>query len=261
MIRLAAALVLVAPSLVAGAPSARAQATLVVEALEGTVVVDGEARGAPGTALAVEPGARAVWLVDRVGAWNPRVDSVRVALAAGDTARVALALPTRTRIETRPRGAAVAIVRPDGSRQRVGTAPLAVDLPPGSLAEVEVSLPGYATVRRAVGERPALEVVLAPEPGVRTPPDVQTFATRRASRRRTLVDLGIGAATLAAGAVAVYYKFEADSVDDRYRDSESLQRGDEALRQEALRLDRRSAVALGAMQVGVGVLAIRFVLR
>ncbi|MEM0964322.1 MAG: prenyltransferase, partial [Bacteroidota bacterium] len=74
-------------------------------------------------------------------------------------------------------------------------------------------------------------------------------------------DLGIGAAALAAGAVAVHFKFRADSVDDRYRSETSPERGDEALLDEALRLDRYSAAALGAMQVGVGVLALRFVLR
>ena len=79
--------------------------------------------------------------------------------------------------------------------------------------------------------------------------------------RQTWVDVGIGAAAVAAGAVAVHYKFRADRIDDRYRDPEDPGFADEALRQDALRLDRLSTVALVAMQVGVGALAIRFVLR
>ncbi len=50
-------------------------------------------------------------------------------------------------------------------------------------------------------------------------------------------------------------------MDDRYRSPDSPERGDPTLRVEAQRLDRISAGALGVMQVGLGVLAIRLVLR
>ncbi|GAB5535664.1 MAG: hypothetical protein Rubg2KO_19130 [Rubricoccaceae bacterium] len=246
-----------------GIASAQAQpvATLVVDAQEGVVVMDGEEVAAPGEALALSTGEHLVWLVDDVEAWNPRIDSARVELVAGDTLRLSMALPIRTRIESQPVGAEITLVTADGAARPLGVAPVTVDLPDGALAELVAELDGYVTVRRSVDASPLVRLELAAEPGIRVEPMVQTFATRRAARRRTLIDLGIGAATLAAGAVAVYYKFEADEVDDRYRDPESLQRGDEVLRQEALSLDRRSGVALGAMQVGLGVLALRFVLR
>jgi hypothetical protein len=246
-----------------GIASAQAQtsATLIVEASQGTVVVDGEESGVPGEVLEVTAGERVIWLVDAVGTWNPRIDSARVKLAAGDTLRLQMALPFRTRIETHPVGAEITLIVADGTTRELGTAPLTVDLPEGTLAELVADADGYAPQRRAMDGSSRIHLTLTPGAGVRVEPVVQTFATRRASRRRTLIDLGIGAATLAAGAVAVYYKFEADAVDDRYRDPESLQRGDESLRQEALRLDRRSGVALGTMQVGIGVLALRFVLR
>ena len=249
-------------SLLALSASASAQpAWLYVEATEGTVVVDDSSAGAAGEVLRVAAGERSVQLVDAVGAWNPRVDSARVVARAGDTLRVRLELPVRRRIESMPRGAAIALAQPDGSVRALGTAPLTFDLPASTLAEVVAEADGFETARQPVGSASEITFVLVIEPGVRVPPEVQTFATRRASRRRTLIDLGIGAATIAAGAVAVYYKFEADDVDDQYRDPESLRRGDEALRQEALRLDRRSGIALGVMQAGVGVLALRFVLR
>lgn len=243
--------------------SAQAQpaATLIVDAGQGTVVIDGTVAGAPGEALAVEPGTRLIWLVDDPDAWNPRIDSSQVGLAAGDTLRIEMSLPLRTRVETNPVGAEVTLVSADGSMRVLGAAPLSVDLHEGQLAELVAELAGHSSTRQPVQGSPLVQMTLTPEAGVRVEPIVQTFATRRAARRRTLVDIGIGAATLAAGAVAVYYKFEADAIDDRYRDPESLQRGDESLRQEALRLDRRSGVALGAMQVGLGVLALRFVLR
>ena len=253
---------LVLAALLAASASASAQqAWVLVEADAGTVVVDDTLQGAVGRALAVAPGARRVRLVDDADGWNPRIDSARVTAVAGDTLRVRLALPVRRRVESVPRGAAIALALPDGSIRDLGTAPLTVDLPAAAQAELVATAEGYESARQPVGASTEVTFVLVPEPGARVPPEVQTFATRRASRRRTLVDLGIGAATLAAGAVAVYYKFEADAVDDQYRDPESLRRGDEALRQEALRLDRRSGVALGVMQAGVGVLALRFVLR
>ena len=242
--------------------SASAQpAWIHVEATAGRVVVDDSLVGSAGDVLAVAAGERRVRLVDAIGVWNPRVDSARVTAVAGDTLRLRMELPVRRRVESSPRGASIALARPDGSVRDLGAAPLTVDLPASTLAELVASADGFETARQPVGSASEVAFVLAPEPGVRVPPEVQTFATRRASRRRTLIDLGIGAATLAAGAVAVYYKFEADDVDDLYRDPDSLRRGDEALRQEALRLDRRSGVALGVMQAGVGVLALRFVLR
>ena len=246
-----------------GVASAQAQpaATLIVDAREGVVVIDGEEIGAPGEAVALDAGQHLIWLVDEVGAWNPRIDSTHAELVAGDTLRLSMALPIRTRIESQPVGAELTLVTPDGVARSLGTAPVTVDLPDGALAELVADLDGYVTQRRSVDASPVVRLELAPESGVLVEPMVQTFATRRAARRRTLIDLGIGAATLAAGAVAVYYKFEADEVDDRYRDPESLQRGDETLRQEALSLDRRSGIALGTMQVGLGVLALRFVLR
>ena len=245
-----------------GVASVQAQpATLIVEATRGHVVVDGETRGIAGEPVEVSPGERLVWLVDEVGSWNPRIDSSRVVLAAGDTVRLAMALPIRTRIETDPVGAEITLVSADGTQRELGPAPVTVDLEDNALVELIAQADGYARLRRSLDGASSVHLMLVPEAGMRVEPVVQTFATRRAARRRTLIDLGIGAATLAAGAVAVYYKFEGDEVDDRYRDPESLQRGDEALRQEALRFDRRSGVALGAMQVGIGVLALRFVLR
>ena len=122
------------------------------------------------------------------------------------------------------------------------------------------TLDGYEAVRQTVApdaEAVTLVLPLADE----ATPQAALLPTQRSTLGRTLVDVGIGAAALAAGAVAVHYKFRADAVDDRYRTEGTADFGDESLRDEALRLDRASAVALGAMQVGIGALALRFVFR
>ena len=61
---------------------------------------------------------------------------------------------------------------------------------------------------------------------------------------------------VAAGAVSIHYKFKADRLNEQYE-----QTGDAALRPRIHDLDTRAGVALGVMQVGVGVLALRFILR
>ncbi len=183
-------------------------------------------------------------------------------LAAGDSLRLALDLPRRLRIETLPIRAEVALEDGAGGRRPLGTAPLTVDLPADAQGTLVATLDGYQTARLPLADAAAsgpTTILLDPAPGAE--PGLELLPTERSTRRRTLIDVGIGAATVAAAALAVHYKFRADAVDDDYRSDDPALRGDEALRDEALRLDRTSAVALGAMQVGVAVLAIRFVLR
>lgn len=249
----------VALLLVLAAPLAAQTAHVRVEAEAGVVVVDGRPAGAPGEWIAVAPGDRTVALVDDLQAWDPRRVEAAVALAAGDSLAIPLVLPVRLRVETLPIRALVVRERP-GGRDTLGTAPLTVEAEAGEAVVLVASLDGYETVRQSAraGEGPVTLVLpLRPD----TVPEAALLPTERSTARRTLLDLGIGAAALAAGAVAVHYKFRADRVDDRYRTEGSDDYGDAALRDEALRLDRYSAVALGAMQVGVGVLALRFVLR
>lgn len=231
-----------------------------VDADAGTVVVDGQAAGEPGDWLAVAVGEREVALIDDVQAWNPRRTSSRVTIAPGDSMSVALVLPRRVRVETLPIRGTLIRERADGRRDTLGTAPLDLDLAPGDDVVIHATLDGYQPARIHLDPDRSLQtVMLLPEPGLS--PETALLPTERSTARRTLVDVGIGLAAAAAGAVAVHYKFRADSADDRYRSEISPERGDEALREEALRFDRYSAVALGAMQVGVGALAIRFVLR
>ena len=240
-----------------GQPAPVGSAWVRVEGEGGAVVVDDEPAGAPGDWLAVAPGTRTVALVDDLRDWNPRRASRALDLSAGDSVSVALALPLRTRVETLPIRALV--VRTDGGRRdTLGTAPLVLELAPGERATLAATLDGFDAAGATVEAGEPATLMLTPAAG--TVPDVALLPTERSTVRRTLIDVSLGAAALAAGAVAVHYKFRADAVDDRYR-SDTAERGNEALRQEALRLDRISAVALGAMQLGVGALALRFVLR
>lgn len=230
----------------------------------GVVVVDGVEAGRAGDVLRIAADtATVVALVEAGAAWNPRRAEVTVSVPAGDTLAVGLALPERYRVETLPLRALVALERPDGAREILGEAPLTVDLPAGTAGTLVATLDGYREARLALDGRAGapLTLVLTPDGGAPGTAPVTVLTTERTGRSRSLLDAGLGALTLAAGVVAVVTKFRADDLDDRYRDPASAERGDETLRAEAQRLDRFSLVALGAMQVGVGVLAIRLVLR
>ena len=228
------------------------------------VVVNGTEAGRPGDVLAVPAdSATTVALVEAGAAWDPRRAEVTVSVPADDTLAVGLVLPERYRVETLPLRARVRLDRPDGTAQPLGEAPLAVDLPPGTAGTLVATLDGYSEARLALDGRAgrAITLVLAPDGSAPGTIPVTVLTTERSGRGRAVIDAAVGALTLAAGAVAVVTKFRADSVDDRYRDPASAERGSEDLRAEAQRLDRLSLVALGAMQVGVGVLAVRLVLR
>jgi hypothetical protein len=216
--------------------------------------------GAAGAVHAVPSGEHAIALIEGpAGAWNPRRAQADVVVPAGDTLTLRLALPVRYYIGTAPSGASVAHETPGGLREQLGVSPLVVDRPAPLEGVLVASRDGYASTRIAPGDSSVnrVSMVLAPlssEAGA-------AVDWRPPGRTRAWIDIAAGAIALAAGAVAIHYKFQADDIDDRYRSPGSPERGDPALRAEAQRLDRISAGALGVMQLGLGVLAIRLVLR
>jgi hypothetical protein len=79
--------------------------------------------------------------------------------------------------------------------------------------------------------------------------------SERSTRRGWIDAAALGVAALAT-AGAIYYKFEANQL---YREYERT--GDPSLRPRVRRLDTRSGIALAAGQVGLGVFAVRLVMR
>lgn len=237
------------------------RAALWVEAARASaVLVDDVPRGVPGMWIELDPGPHRVVAVDDPEAWDALRAEQTVDVAPGDSLRLVLDLPRRLRVETLPIRASVVLEDASGARESLGTAPLTVELPADADGVLVASLDGYQTARLPLEAASGpVTILLQPAPG--SEPEIELLPTERSTRRRTLVDVGIGAAAVAAGAVAVHYKFRADAIDDDYRGDDPALRGDESLRAEARRLDRYSAVALGVMQAGVGVLALRFVLR
>ena len=246
-------------ALLLAVPAAAQTAHVRVEAEAGEVWVDGDRAGRAGEWVEAEPGLRELTLVEDSQTWDPRRAETQVTLATGDSLVVRIALPVRLRVETLPIRATIVRQGPEGL-DTLGLAPLTLDADAGESVVLVASLDGYESVRQSVEAGQARVTLVLPllEDAV---PEVALLPTERSTLGRTLIDMGIAAATLTAGAVAVRYKFRADALDDRYRTEGSAEFGVESVRQEVLSFDRTSTIALGAMQVGVGALALRFVLR
>ena len=246
-------------ALLLAVPAAAQTAHVRVEAEAGEVWVDGDRVGRAGEWVEAAPGVRDLTLVEDSQTWDPRRAETQVTLATGDSLVVRIALPVRLRVETLPIRATIVRQGPEGL-DTLGLAPLTLDADAGESVVLVASLDGYESVRQSVEAGQARVTLVLPllEDAV---PEVALLPTERSTLGRTLIDMGIAAATLTAGAVAVRYKFHADELDDRYRTEGFAEFGDESVRQEVLSLDRTSTIALGAMQVGIGALALRFVLR
>lgn len=210
--------------------------------------------------LATTPGRHRVMLRESK-AWNARAVAQDVTLSPGDTLRLALVLPTRTRIETLPLRAEVRWEQPGRAPQSLGTTPVVIDVDGAPSGTFVISKKGYETSHlpadAVAGERAFVSLTPEGLEEARAPGVLPEHA--RSSAR--WVDLGIGVATLAAGALAAYFKLEADHLDDRYRNPTSADFGKEAVRSKAEQYDSYSGVGLIGMQAGLGVLAVRFILR
>lgn len=236
--------------------------TIETNAPQARLSVDGRLVGAPADGpFALAPGRVTVTLVEaEEAAWAPRRADASVEIREGETSLVVLNLPLRYRIETFPVGAEVRVEGPGGA-EVLGVAPLVIERPAPLDGEVVAEAPGFLPARAAPGGELTnrVSLVLRPLEEGAVPETVAGWETHRRPNR--WIDYAAGATAVAAAAVAIHYKFRADDIDDRYRTPGSAERGDPALRAEAERLDGYALAALGAMQVSLGVLAVRFVLR
>jgi hypothetical protein len=226
------------------------------------VRLDGRLAGAAEAGpFAVPPGAVTVQLTEAVeAAWAPRRAEATVEVAEGETVTVALDLPLRYRVETFPVGARV-LLESDGTTEVLGTAPLVIERSEPLRGTLVAEAPGFLPARTAPGDALTNRVTLLLRPleDGAVPETASGWVPERPPNH--WIDYAAGAAAVAAAAVAVHYKFQADEVDDRYRTPGSPERGDPRLKAEAERLDTYALAALGVMQVSLGVLAVRFVLR
>ncbi len=237
---------------------------LVVEtnAPDAVVLIDAEIVGvASDSPFLLPAGPRQIVLVEATeNGWAPRRVSGSVIVAADQTVTVHLNLPFRYRIDSMPPNAEI-VLRLGGSEEVLGIAPLTVDRPEAMVGMLVARRAGFMPAEVPPGDSLFNHHTLMMQP-LEAGAELDAVTSWIPPRKpRRWIDYTAAGVALAAASVAIYYKFEADDLDDRYRSPGSLERGDPLLKQEAERLDLYSLGALGIMQVGITVLAVRFVLR
>ncbi len=208
--------------------------------------------------FAIPPGTGVLRLVPpAVDAWSiPPVSRSLAGLPAADSLVLTLRFPYRYRIETIPFGASVTLHRPDGTRIDLGVTPLTHASAEPLEGVLVVERLGYLPERIEPGRDLWNRAVLTLTPALRTTAPQAEVTWSPPRRPRRWIDYAAVGLAVSAGALSVYYKFKADDLYDAY-----LRTGDPALRPRVTAYDDRALVALGVMQVGVGVLAVRLALR
>ena len=212
--------------------------------------------GASTMPLAVPAASRSV----RLTSPNPHTWSIApiarpLDVVAGDTAHIAMRFPYHYRIESEPFGADVLIEHLEEGRY-IGVTPLlyrSADPLEGSiLVRRGGYIPRHVQPGKAVWNRHVVHLELLDE----LDPAAAQLNLSPPRTHRAWIDYAALGTALAAGAVAVHYKFRADDLSDEFERTRN-----DALTSRIETHDFRAAVAFGVMQGGVAVFALRLVLR
>ncbi len=234
--------------------------TVVVETnfAEG-MLYDGETPLGPVEAgvFALAPGTHVLTLREAdLEAWQPRHAEAEVVVRSGETVTVRLDVPYRYRVESFPYGATV-VLEGEGGTEVLGETPLDLSVASPLDGTLVVRKTGYTAARQEPGADAENQYSFVLRPITLAEAGAGEVARSERRKPNTWIDVAAVGLAVGAGAVAVYYKFKGDDEYEVYARSG----GDPAQRSDFERYDTYSAIALGAMQVGIGVFAIRLVLR
>ena len=186
--------------------------------------------------------------------WSiPPVFADLPAITRSDTLIVRLDFPHHYRIESTPFGAHVSLSSAD---LLLGKTPVELTVDDPLNGTLVLELDGYFSEEI----QPGREIWNVHAVRMR-PIDSGTAAASRIalappSKRKKWIDYAALGTAAAAGVVAVHYKFKADRRFETYQET-----GDPSLRPDIERYDVYSGVALGVMQAGLGLFAIRLIFR
>ncbi len=193
---------------------------------------------------------RIVLVPAEVGAWDLPQPGEDLSIAAGDTLALVMDFRYQYRIDSSPFGARVSVPAEGGLV--LGNTPLVYSTKTPLLNALLLVRSGYANAEIQPGinviNRHSVALTLLDRD---VPDDLAVEWAPRSSKNKWITWAAAGLA-VAGGAVAVNFKFKADEEYDRY-----LETGEPAIKEQVDRYDTYSYVALGAMQVGIGVLAVR----
>jgi len=169
-----------------------------------------------------------------------------------DTLRLNAEFPYFYRVESIPSGATVYY---EGSEGRIELGETPVDYVSARPLDDEllIDLTGFLIRRVDPGRSMWNRHLVLLESSVPTASAHSDLSISRVQRSHW-IDYAAAGVAVAGGILAVHYKTKADNRYDAYNETRSPR-----LKSEVQRLDVYSGVALGAMQIGLGVLAIRLV--
>lgn len=205
----------------------------------------------------VPQGAKEVRLVPPVrGAWSITPLTHVIEGDSADSMRVRLFFPYHYQVETIPYGANVYQLTLDG-RRLLGETPYVYHTDSPLVDKLLIERRGYETIELEPGQEVWNRYMLSMKPLTVATSDaaVEVDWLPPQKSRRWIDAVALGTA-VAAGVLTVHYKFKADRRFDEHQVN-----GDPSLKSDIRRYDLYSGVALGAMQVGVGVFTIRLIRR
>lgn len=190
-----------------------------------------------------------------VGSWSVTPEIVPFEVTGKDTMSLEINFPFYYKIESIPYDAEVYLEQPE-ERKLLGSTPLLYTSSDPLKGMILLAREGYESVRLTPGEdiwnQHLIEISEIESEVVAS--NERFWTSNKPSTR--WVDYTAAGVALVSGILAIRYKTKANRRFDRYRVS-----GDPALRGGFERYDRYSAISLGAMQAGIGVIAIRLVLK
>ncbi|GMQ82483.1 MAG: hypothetical protein BMS9Abin05_1937 [Rhodothermia bacterium] len=198
-------------------------------------------------------GADRIILVPRAAdVWSVPAISHLLRGSGLDTIKVKLNFPYFYRLETVPSG--VDIYLTDGTvRRYLGTSPLDYRSDTPLLGELVFDQAGYVTRRVEPGSDIWNRHLVLLESVEQMDPLLSAGVRRTTGHTKWIDYVAVGTAVV-GGLLAVHYKTKADRLYDEYTETR-----DRALKPDVEQFDLYSGIALGAMQVGLGVLAFRLI--
>jgi hypothetical protein len=172
-------------------------------------------------------------------------------VSAGDSLILHMDFPFYYSIESIPSGA---LVEFDSgfSKESLGQTPLIYESAQPLAGDFVLSKDGYRQRRVA----PGLDLWNRQLVSLQNESELyrggSEASTEAPKARKKWIDYVAASAVIVGGALAVYYKTEANQLYDQYTET-----GDPVLRSEIETLDTKSALALGTMQVGFTVVVVR----
>ncbi len=199
-------------------------------------------------------GARTLYLMPPEGdSWAIPPHLITLPDTTADTLHVTATFRYHYRIESVPSEAQI-FLGPPKRGHLLGETPLleAFDTPLRDTLYLVRS--GYAPATLQPGQQVWNRHRVLLQPLDAATPDVQPW--RLTVRRRHWITYAALGVAVAATAVSIHYKFQADRLYARYEET-----GDPALRPRIRALDLRAGIALGVAQLGLGVAAFRLIFR